>query len=194
MSTEKKIKSNPLPFKTIIVIAMVVVIVALFATKFFFKKSVEVVVSSILTDEKVVSELSTLEVPYAGIYQELDDKNGKVKRSIAYSGLVSYGVDFSQITSVDDKENKIITLIIPNVKLSNVYVEPNTLRSIPEGKIAELQNRLQNCKKDLENKFINDEETKKLAVDSTIDTLKNFFEPIIEAIDKDYKLEIKLAE
>ena len=175
------------------VLVVIILLAAFFAGKLIMKPSVESTVSSILSDEKVISELSTLSVPYAGIYQEYSDNNKKVLRSIAYSGMVTYGIDFYAIKFENNNDDKTITIYIPPVELLKVFVEPNSLRAIPEGKISELQNRLQNCSEDLKLKFKEDEETKKLAVDSTIDTLRSFFTPIINSVDSNYKLIIKVS-
>lgn len=204
INNEKKgkvVKSKTFPllplFAKIIVLLIIVVAAMLFVPKNFLKKSVKSQVSSILVDEKIVSQLSTLIVPYAGIYDEYDDKGKKI-RSTSYKGTITYSIDFSKITFTDDSERKIITINIPKINDINkddVYIEAKYIKTIPiEDDISNIQLRISQCKNDLIEKFKNDKTNIKLAEESTEETIKSFFKPIIESIDKEYTIEVKCDE
>lgn len=192
----KTFLSFSLIFKVILLLIIVVVAI-LFIPKRFFKQSVKSQVSSILVDEKIVSQLSTLVVPYAGIYDEYDD-NGKKIRSTSYKGTITYSIDFSKTTFTDNNEKKVITINIPKINDINkddVYIEAKSIKTIPiEDDISNVQLRISQCKNDLIEKFKNDKTNINLAKESTGDTIKNFFKPIIESIDKEYTIEVKCDE
>ena len=198
---DKVVKSKSFPLLPLIVKVMVLLIIMVVAmlvvSKNFFKQSVKAQVSSILVDEKIISQLSTLIVPYAGIYDEYDDKGKKI-RSTSYKGTITYSIDFSKITFTDDNEKKVVTINIPKINDINkddVYIEAKSIKTIPiEDDINNIQLRISQCKNDLIEKFKNDKTNINLAEESTEDTIKNFFKPIIESIDKDYTIEVKCDE
>lgn len=180
---------TPKSVKTIAVI----IIAALVIFNLFFNKSTSssTVVTSILQDQKVISELSTLIVPYGGIYEEKNDK-GKDVLAIAYRGTVEYGLDFSKISVSADDEKKVITVKIPSIEIKEIYIDPSSISSIPEGKFNETTNYLQKCKDDLLNKFSNNsDEMYDLAKSTAIETLLSFLNPIVNNIGDAYTLVVE---
>ena len=174
-------------WKSIITI-LLLSLAAYFIIPIFIKKNPKTVVMSILTDQKVISQLSTLIVPYGGIYKETDEKD-KPTLLIAYSGTVTYGIDFSQIVVTEEKEDKKIIIRIPDIILINVFVEPNSLSSMPEGNPDELAVRLLKCENDLRYNFEDsNNEMKDLAYESARDTLQNFFKPISDELSDEYEI------
>ena len=185
--TKKKKKHSLIIFLLVIIIVLSVV---LYNNLFREPRTAKMVVSSILTDEKVISQLESLVVPYGGIYEEKNDK-GKNIREIAYKGTVTYGLDFSKIDISESSEEKVIVVKIPEVTLDDIYIDPISLSSIPEGKTTELAGRIQNCRNDLKEKFNSNTEMYELAEISVKDTLSNFLRPIIDSLDTEYKLVIE---
>ena len=170
-----------------------IIIAALIIFNLFFNKgtSSSTIVTSILQDQKVISELSTLIVPYGGIYEEKDDK-GKDVLAIAYRGTVEYGLDFNKINISSDDENKIITVKIPSIEIKEIYIDPSSISSIPEGKFNESTNYLQKCRDDLLNKFTNNsDEMYELAKSTAIETLLSFLNPIIYNLGDAYTLVVE---
>lgn len=178
-------------FKSIIGILILFVVLFFVYSIFFAKKrTVKTVVSSMLTDQKVISQLSTLMIPYGGVYEEHDSE--EKTKYIAYRGNVTYGIDFSTVNVEYDEDEKIIIVQIPDVYLTNAFVEPSSLSSIPEGKVEDLMKRLSKCENDLKEKFNNkDDEMMKYAYDSARETLLNFLKPIVDAMDGEYKIWIE---
>ena len=176
-------------FKLLILIALFVIIGYVAYSCLANKKTPVTIVRSILTDQKVISQLSTLIVPYGGIYKEYDEKDQeKVKLAIAYSGTVTYGIDFSKI-DIEEAEDKKIIIKIPEIVLVDVYVEPKTTVAMPEDSPNELANRLSKCKEDLRSKFEDgNDEMRKLAYDSTRETLQNFIKPIADELKEEYDI------
>ena len=144
-------------------------------------------VNAVLMDEKTISQLNTLRVPYAGIYQK-KNANGDNELLIAYKGTVDFGIDFDSIELVEGENENEIKVILPEVTLKNYFIDPNSLSSIPNERKEELRSRLILCEKDLQSKFSGDEEMKKLAKDSARETVVNFLEPIVRSINKEGKL------
>ena len=178
-------------FKSIIGILILFVVLFFVYSIFFAKKrTVKTVISSMLTDQKVISQLSTLMIPYGGVYEEHDSE--EKTKYIAYRGTVTYGIDFSTVNVECDEDEKIIIVQIPDVYLTNAFVEPSSLSSIPEGKVEDLMKRLSKCENDLKEKFNNkDDEMMKYAYDSARETLLNFLKPIVDAMDGEYKIWIE---
>lgn len=178
-------------FKSIIGILILFVVLFFVYSIFFAKKrTVKTVISSMLTDQKVISQLSTLMIPYGGVYEEHDSE--EKTKYIAYRGNVTYGIDFSTVNVEYDEDEKIIIVQIPDVYLTNAFVEPSSLSSIPEGKVEDLMKRLSKCENDLKEKFNNkDDEMMKYAYDSARETLLNFLKPIVDAMDGEYKIWIE---
>lgn len=188
----KKSSFSFLTPKFILSIATVIIAVLLIFNLFFNKgTSSSTVVTSILQDQKVISQLSTLIVPYGGIYEEKNDK-GKDVLAIAYRGTVEYGLDFSKISVSADDEKKVITVKIPSIEIKEIYIDPSSISSIPEGKFNETTNYLQKCKDDLLNKFSNNsDEMYDLAKSTAIETLLSFLNPIVNNIGDAYTLVVE---
>ena len=177
--------------KVIITLIIILAIAALFMKKVDFAKSVKTTVNAVLTDDKTISELNTLNVPYAGIYQKKND-DGKIEQIIAYKGNVNFGIDFDKITINENTEENIIEVVLPPVSLIETYIEPRSISSIPDGTVLDLKDRIKLCEKDLIDKFENDIEMKKLASDSAKETITNFLTPIIESIDSKTKIVVRI--
>jgi predicted nucleic-acid-binding protein len=172
---------------TVIIIAVVCV---LYNNFFVEKKTTKTVVSSMLTDQKIVNQLSTLVIPYGGVYEETNSEE-KIKY-IAYSGTITYGIDFSKLDVSYNEDEKIITVHIPDINLTKVFVEPKSLSSIPEGSIDDLRTRLSKCENDLREKFNNkDDEMIKFAHESARETLLNFLNPIVDSVGDGYKIQVE---
>lgn len=195
---EKDAKSNKkslLSFftpKFVITIATIIVVILIIFNLFFNKgTSSRTVVTSMLQDQKVISELSTLIVPCGGIYEEKNDK-GKEILDIAYSGTVEYGLDFSQINISTDEENKKIIVKIPSIYIKEVYIDPSSISLIPEGKYNKTTEYLQKCKDDLSSKFTNNsDEMYNLAKSTAVETLSSFLDPIVKNIGDGYDLMVE---
>lgn len=188
----KKSSFSFLSPRFILSIATLIIAVLLIFNLFFNKgASSSTVVTSILQDQKVISQLSTLIVPYGSIYEEKNDK-GKEVLAIAYRGTVEYGLDFSKITVSADDEKKVITVKIPSIEIKEIYIDPSSISSIPEGKFNETTNYLQKCKDDLLNKFSNNsDEMYDLAKSTAIETLLSFLNPIVNNIGDAYTLVVE---
>lgn len=193
MTKEKK--ERPVKIKIGCISAVVIAVIVLIAVRFvysnFFDKRLapKTVVSSILRDEKIVTQLSTLVVPYGCLYDGKDEK-GKALQ-IAYRGTATYGIDFSKIEILEEEqgEEKAIIIRIPKVELQEVLIDPKSMSSIPEGKIDDLQNRIKICKEDLISRFDNnDDGMYDLAAESAKETINSFIAPIINDLDSNWKV------
>ena len=186
----KKIKLDKI-FKVILLLFIVVILGTIIYFNFGNKKKPKMIVTSILQDQKVISQLSTLIVPYGGVYEGIDEKGKAIQ--IAYRGTVTYGVDFSKIEIIENEEKKLCLIMLPQITLLDVYVIPNSLSSIPEGEIDDLEKRLIICKNDLIEKFNTDNDGMyELAAESTKDTILNFLNPIISELDDNYEIVVDI--
>ena len=174
----------------IIIVLIILIALALFLvfniTK--EKRTAAVVVESILMDEKIMSELSTLIVPYGGVYEGMENNK---KEIIAYKGTVTYGLDLFKIEIIESGEKEILVKI-PEVSLTNVHIDPKSVSSMPEGKINNLQERLKKCEEDLKNKFYDvSDEMSILANESAKETIYNFLKPVVDVMGDGYTIKVE---
>ncbi|MCR5546769.1 MAG: DUF4230 domain-containing protein [Lachnospiraceae bacterium] len=76
-----------------------------------------------------ISELQTADYVYNSITTVNDDKEN-VKYYVAYEGKVTAGIDFSAISPELNEEDKIITIVVPEVTIQDAVVTPGSLEYI----------------------------------------------------------------
>lgn len=75
-----------------------------------------------------VSDLSTFQAVYNGIAQVMNEKNPeKIDFYVSYAARVDAGIDFEQIDIDVDYSSKVVTVTLPEVKLSEPNVDISSL-------------------------------------------------------------------
>ncbi len=205
MAEEKEIQEKSeegkkliqLPLKEIIALVVVVaiivvVVVALKATKKEPKK--EIITESSLREIINVSELSTHETVYNGVAKAVDS-DGDILYYVSYDARVEAGFDFEQIEITVDNENKKITVIIPEIKITDTTVDIESMDYIfvddkaNTGTVSQEAYKL--CIADVQAESASQNAIFELAEQNAKNVVEALVKPFIEQQDAEYTLEIK---
>lgn len=142
-----------------------------------------------------IQELSTADYTYNAIAKAYDEDGSTVRYYVAYEGRVKAGIDFGKIECRIDKEEKIITITLPEVELKEKTVDPGTMEYIFKDKRSESetvhQEAYQICEADLEEKTKDAKELLHFAEENAAAVVKALVMPWVEQIDADYTVEIR---
>ncbi|MBQ5592181.1 MAG: DUF4230 domain-containing protein [Clostridia bacterium] len=202
---EKEKKNNKKKVKTSVVIKMVAIIIA-FLIAFGIFAGVHSMILENFSEEEIitvpnlveiisVSELSTFEAIYNGVATVNNAKNPeKIDYHVAYEGTVKAGIDVEQIEIDIDKENKIIKITKPAVKITNDYVEPESLDFIFVRKKAETETVLGEaypiCQADLKKEIERETAILEIAEENADTIIRGLVLPFIYQFGNEYTLEI----
>lgn len=102
-----------------------VLVIFLFSALFGAKHSAPAIISTSTLQKIVkVSDLSTFESIYNGIAAVPNPKKeGAISYYVSYDGRVKAGINVEDITIDIDKEGKIVTVTLPEVKITDVFVD-----------------------------------------------------------------------
>lgn len=142
-----------------------------------------------------ISELSTAYYTYNAIAKAYEEDGTTVKYYVSYEGKVKAGIDFSEIEFEINDEEKLITIIVPDVEIMETIVDPGTLEYIFKNKKSETetvhQEAFKICEEDLNARIDKEEELLTLADKNTTAIVEALVTPWIKQIDSDYELVIK---
>ena len=158
------------------------------------KETKTVLTSSKLEKVLQISDLSTYKVTFNGVAAvEAEDE---LLYNVAYHATVNIGLDMKEIqVTVDDseEENKKITVVLPNIEIVDVEVEPGSLDYIFEESSANTQDvireALSACKEDARTECSTNELLFALARENAGNTVKALTAPLLEQYPE-YTLEI----
>ena len=134
-STKKNLHPKLLLLTASVILVCIVALVAQIP-----KKKLEPQIDVTTTLEKIVktSDLSTAVFQYQGIVEIPNQKNlKKIDYYICYTASVYAGIDFSEVTFSENKETKTITATLPEVKIQDTVVDPNSLDFMFQNKKAD---------------------------------------------------------
>lgn len=190
----KKLKLKK-PIIIVSVLAAVGVLILVFGHSHLSGKEIVLTKSAL---EKIVktSELSTAEVVYNSVLKVHNEKKPEqVDYFVSYDATVKVGIDFEEI-EVDepDTDNKIITVRIPKMKITEVNVDPGSLDFIFNNKklnTYETSVQAQKlCGTDAEKKAMSNEQIMELARENTESLIKGLIEPLVEQLDEKYTVNV----
>lgn len=143
-----------------------------------------------------INELSTMDYTYNAIATKyVDDKAKKVKYYVAYEGTVIAGIDFNKISIDVNEEEKKIIIIIPEAEIQGVNVDMGKMQYIFTKNKYETETVSQEayklCQDDLQNRIKEETTLYEIAKDNAVLSIEALLKPWIEAVDSDYKVEIK---
>ena len=184
---------------------LVIAAIIYFGVSTFQRKlTTTIAISSVLKDTKNISVLQTLQVPYNSVLRveevkkkETDDT--KYKYAVAYNGTVTFGIDFDKIEVVEDNDKKQIIVKMPSVKITETYVDPNSIVAIYlEDKKANTEfsfiDRRKECDDDLRNKANTDKRVLDMAQKTAESTIRNLLTPFADRLYKGYELIVVSGE
>lgn len=139
-----------------------------------------------------ISEFSTVDYIYNSVAVSKNKKD-KVDYWVKYQGTVKAGIDFSEIKITENKEEKIITAVLPKVKVFTKTVDPESMDYIFLNKKAETESiaaeSLTLCKEDINAKIDNNNKLFEIGKENAVAVVTALLEPVVEQIG--YRLIVK---
>ncbi len=177
------------------VLAVVAVVligtIVLLISGFGKKDKIEVITKTKL--EKIVnkSELSTFESVYNGISEVLNENNEeKIDFYVAYEARVKAGINVEEIIIDIDRDEKIISIDIPEIKITEVNVDITSLDYIFMNNKANTETVSEKaykaCIADVKTESEKQTAIIELAEDNAKNILKALIEPFVQQTDGAY--------
>ena len=189
----KRVKKHRIPIILIVISSIVIIIVSITVLN-YTKKDIKVKIHSILTSEKIISELSVLKVPHGDVIKK-EDKNGNIIQRIAYRGSIELGINFKDILVGWADDTNTIIIKIPKISVMNPYVDTEKIYVIPKKNTNyddKNSERINECTVHMRKQFEDNKDVIKIANENAKDTVKNFIGPIIKEMDPSCDIIIKV--
>ena len=200
MEEKERPRTKRIKFKYIAVLFIIIAIIVtalIIKTKIFNKKSEPTIISK-ATLEKVinVSDLSTFEAIYNGVAAVANEENPEnIDYYVSYEAKVKAGIDFALVEVEVNETDKIITVTLPEVKITDVDVDIASLDYIFMNNKANTQTvsaqAYKKCIKDVTKESNSTDEIYESARQNARNIVEALISPFVEQLDSEYKLEIK---
>ena len=200
MEEKERPRTKRIKFKHIavlFVIILVIITALMIKIKIFNKKSEPTIISK-ATLEKVinVSDLSTFEAIYNGVAAVANEENPEnIDYYVSYEAKVKAGIDFALVEVEVNEAEKIITVTLPEVKITDVDVDIASLDYIFMNNKANTQTvseqAYKKCIKDVTKESNSTDEIYESARQNARNIVEALISPFVEQLDSEYKLEIK---
>ena len=200
MEEKERPRTKRIKFKHIAVLFIIIAIIVtalMIKIKIFNKKSEPTIISK-ATLEKVinVSDLSTFEAIYNGVAAvENEEKPENIDYYVSYEAKVKAGIDFALVEVEVNEAEKIITVTLPEVKITDVDVDIASLDYIFMNNKANTQTvseqAYKKCIKDVTKESNSTDEIYESARQNARNIVEALISPFVEQLDSEYKLEIK---
>lgn len=153
---------------------------------------------TVSTLEKIinVSELSTFTAVYNGIAEVKNEKDPEeLDYYVSYEANVDAGIDFEKVKISIDNEEKIVTIAIPRVYITDVNVDISSLDFIFYNSKANTstvsQEAFKACEADVKAECERQDAIFELAKQNAVNVITALTKPIIEQLDAEYQLVVK---
>lgn len=200
MEEKERPRTKRIKFKHIAVLFIIIAIIVtalMIKIKIFNKKSEPTIISK-ATLEKVinVSDLSTFEAIYNGVAAVAnEEKPENIDYYVSYEAKVKAGIDFALVEVEVNEAEKIITVTLPEVKITDVDVDIASLDYIFMNNKANTQTvseqAYKKCIKDVTKESNSTDEIYESARQNARNIVEALISPFVEQLDSEYKLEIK---
>ena len=200
MEEKENPKSKRIKFKHIAVLFVIIAVIItalMIKIKIFNKKSEPTIISK-ATLEKVinVSDLSTFEAIYTGVAAVANEENPEnIDYYVSYEAKVKAGIDFELVEVEVNETDKVITVTLPEVKITDVDVDIASLDYIFMNNKANTQTvseqAYKKCIKDVTKESNSTDEIYESARQNARNIVEALISPFVEQLDSEYKLEIK---
>ena len=176
---------------------IVAIIVFLFVKEKMFNRESKPEIISKSTLERVinVSDLSTFEAIYNGIAVVTnEEKPENIDYYVSYEAKVKAGIDFEKVNLEVNEDEKIITVILPEVKITDVNVDIASLDYIFMNKRANTETvsaqAYKQCIDDVTKESNSTTEIYELAKQNARNIVEALIKPFVEQLDSKYELKI----
>lgn len=201
MNDNKGIKGFRTKYLMMIAIAVVIIFVATLSVKVVLSISredaPEIITKSTLEKIVHISDLSTFEAVYNGIAKVMNEKKpDKVDYYVSYEAKVKAGFDVERVELEVDDAIKVISVTIPEIKITGIDVDIASLDYIfmndkaNESTVSE--QAYKKCIEDVENESCSENAICTLAGKNAKDVITALINPFIEQLDDDYELTVKI--
>ncbi len=159
---------------------MLVFILFLVFNNIASSRSAKINLSSQLFDALEIDELSTSSFIYNGVAEIYDESGEKLLYSALYHATVKAGIQMQDIDFVVDTKGKTVQVVLPEITIQNVSVDPSYIDFLPDKSKIDLPTVLTTCREDVQREAM---ESGKL-ISTAEENLKNVIEaltlPLIE--------------
>ena len=200
MEEKERPRTKRIKFKHIAVLFIIIAIIVtalMIKIKIFNKKSEPTIISK-ATLEKVinVSDLSTFEAIYNGVAAVANEENPEnIDYYVSYEAKVKAGIDFELVEVEVNETDKVITVTLPEVKITDVDVDIASLDYIFMNNKANTETvsaqAYKKCIKDVTKESNSTDEIYESARQNARNIVEALISPFVEQLDSEYKLEIK---
>ena len=180
-----------------VVFIIVAIIVFLSVKEKIVKRDSKPEIISKSTLEKVinVSDLSTFEAIYNGVASVAnEEKPENIDYYVSYEAKVKAGIDFEKVNLEVNEDEKIITVTLPEVKITDVNVDIASLDYIFMNKKANTETvsaqAYKKCIEDVTNESNSIKEIYELAKQNARNIVEALIKPFVEQLDGKYELKI----
>ena len=181
-----------------IVIVLVIVIIIIIAAIYFCvarEKNVitkeDVVTTSELEEVLEVGDFSVTKFVYKGIADyyrtKAAEKLGVATCNISYEATVKVGIDIEDIGLEVDKENKVVTVALPELTINGITIDEDSIDYMPQDPNIKISKVIALCKEDVETEAEGNEDLYVTAEDNLKSAIEGLLSPILE--NADYTLE-----
>lgn len=184
--------------KLIIIAAAVAVTIMIALTVSVVSKKPEPEIISKSTLEKIinVSDLSTFEAVYNGIANVKNDEDSeKIDYYVSYDAKVKAGLDFEKVKITVDNTEKIITVQLPEIEITDVNVDITSLDYIFINNTANTETvseeAYKKCIEDVTNESNSENAIYELAEQNAHNIIEALISPFVKQLDDEYKLQIE---
>ncbi len=195
---ETKKKNHPRFWGVIIVIILIVIAAIVLMSKMGNGSKSNTTITTVTTVKEILTDstLYTARYPYAGIAVKKDGED--IMYYVRYQGSVKAGFNIEEIQDPTvDEENGIITVILPEIVLSdpNVDTDADTFDCIFTKSSYETETVITEARKvaqkDLLKNARKDEKFLETAKENAINAIKASIEPLVNQVgDKQYTVEV----
>lgn len=202
MNDKKGIKGFRTKYLMMIAIAVVIIFVATLSVKVVLSNisredAPEIITKSTLEKIVNISDLSTFEAVYNGIAKVMNEKKpDKVDYYVSYEAKVKAGFDVERVELEVNDAKKVISVTIPEIKITGIDVDIASLDYIfmndkaNESTVSE--QAYKKCIEDVENESSSENAIYTLAGKNAKDVITALINPFIEQLDDDYELTVKI--
>lgn len=185
-----------------VIIIVIMIMAALVAVMFIMLKNdpkeskTEIISKSTLEKIIEVSDLSTFEAVYNGIAEIMNEEDsGSVDCYVSYDAKVRAGIDFQDVEITVDDEQKMVTVELPDIKITDIEVDITSLDYIFENDKANTatisEKAYKQCIKDVERESGKEDAIYELAKQNASNIVEALISPFMKQFDAEYQLQIK---
>ena len=156
----------------------------------------ELITQSTLQEIVTSSKLSTFEATYNGIAKKPNEKNPEeCDYYVSYEATVKVGIDFDKIGIEVNKDEKTVTVTIPQVQIQKITVDMTSLDFIfieDSANVATVtEEAYKLCINDVETETKSQNAIFALAEENATNIVTALIKPFVKQVDPEYKITIK---